>query len=98
MKSDERIEAIRDMNNFVMKSKRLAPVKRFNIERIVSAVETTSGRMYEVKWKGYDDSHNTLESEYTLFEDVPDLIRNFNFNPREEEEPEVNFVDNLSVS
>lgn len=69
-------------------------VEEWEVEEIVDSVTDRRGRggrprvKYVVKWKGYDTT--TREAADTIWEDVPDLVRNF--HRRYPSKPRASFV------
>ena len=49
----------------------------FEISKLVRHMTRNKKPSYEVKWKGYPDSDNTIELRSQLLEDVPKLVRKY---------------------
>jgi hypothetical protein len=50
---------------------------KFTVDKILKKEKRQNKIYYLVKWKGYDDSHNTYEPRTTLMEDVPEMVKEF---------------------
>lgn len=51
--------------------------KKFIIERIIDKKKIKGLVHYLIKWKGYNDSHNTWEPRKQLISDVPEMVKEF---------------------
>ena len=52
-------------------------LRKFKVETILKKAKKNGRVVYLVKWKNYDDSHNTWESRIKLLHDVPTLVHGF---------------------